>query len=1010
MLGPLLSLALQLVLAAPGNPADDPRGDPRAVVREATRAVQVDSVRSASAGWQARLARDSNDRAAALGLATLARLTYDYPTADRRYRALLTTDSLRPDRYTVYARLGLTQGLYTQGRQQEGDRLLARARDDARALEDRAAEGEALFWLAIVHASSRGPRAAITLLDSALSVIPESAQDLRAAARCRRAHMLVLLGGADASRELMGALAFARLVEEPSAEGYCLRALAVDLRYRDRADSSVAVYRTLEELRRRTRDRSGLARALMWRGDLLRQQAIYGEAREALHQALAEASASHDLGAAAEAKLLLGTLFLALNDQVTAARYVDQAVTEYAALGDSSGLMVSRSWRASVSAALSDFGRARREALEALEYFRRMGRLVDQWELYQTLADFAMREGDWAAAERALDQASVLMKRHGSTAWAAEQPFERGRLALARGDLTGAERAFTRHLAGLDPRERLLRYEARAYLADIYARRGDLARAERELTRATDELDRWRATLADKELRILAFQASQSEENDRSSSVARVLARLAGGGRAAAAFELTERRRARELVDRLAQGAALRSDSITFYPAVPQVGRSTEPVTAAEVAAQIPDGRTAILEYVTGAFGAPSTLFVLTRPESAGPSLYAFVMPPADSLTEPIARFVALLEAGGDSRHLGRALGDVLLGPALARLGPEIIRLIVVPDGPLHRIPWDALRLSDRLYVAERYAISIAPSAAVLSTLWSRARDRAARMPGPVRLLAFGNPTFSHKGTTAVGAHQSVAGETYDSAFTPVGGLSPLRASAREARMVARYAPQSEVRLGDEASAAYLRRAPLDAFRVLHFATHAVVDERSAARTTLALAPGGGEDGFLSPGDLATLKLDADLVVLSACRTAGGVVVDGEGVQGLTAPLLQAGARVVVATSWRIGDRSTVAFVDDFYRGLARGLAVGEALRAAKVKALRRGAPPSVWAAFMMVGDPLVRIPLRTPRSLPHWWPVATAALTLLLGSALAYSARMRRRRTPERRSVPSSAVARTHH
>lgn len=1010
MLGPLLSLALQLVLPAPADPADTLRDDPRALVREATRAVQVDSARWASARWQARLARDPSDRAAMLGLATLARLTYEYRTADRGYRELFATNSLRPDRYAIYARLGLTQGLHAQGRQQEADRLLGRAREDARTLGDRVAEGEALFWLAIVRASSEGPRAAIALLDSALSVLPDSAQDLRAMSRCRRAHMLVLLGGGDAARELTDALAFARQVEEPSAEGYCLRALAVELRYRDQVDSSVAIYRALEELRRRTRDRSGLARALMWRGDLLRQQAIYGEARAVLRQALAEALASHDLGAAAETKLLLGTLFLSLNDHVAAARYVDQAVSGYAALSDSSGLMVSRSWRASVSAAVRDFARARQEALEALDYFRRMGRLVDQWELYQTLADFSMREGDWAAAERSLDEASALMKRHGSTAWAIEQPFERGRLALARGDLARAERAFTRHLAGLDSTEHLLRYETRAYLADIYARRGDLARAERELTRASEELDRWRATLADKELRILAFQASQSEENDRSATVARVLGRLAAGGRAAVAFELTERRRARELADRLAQAAALRSGSDPARPAVPESGRRGAPVTAAEAAAMIPNSRTAILEYVTGAFGAPSTVFVLTHPESAGPSLYSYVMPPADSLTEPIARFVALLEAGGDSRRLGRALGDVLLGPVLAHLDPEISRLIVVPDGPLHRIPWDVLRLSDGRYVVQQYAISIAPSTVVLSTIWGRSRDRAAQVPMPIRLLALGDPTFPHNSTTAGIASRSVAAETYDSAFTPDGGLPPLRASAREARMVARYAPQAEIRLGDEASAAYLKRAPLDRFRVLHFATHAVVDERSAARTTLALAPGGGEDGFLSPGDLAALKLDADLVVLSACRTAGGVVVDGEGVQGLTGPLLQAGARGVVASNWRIGDRRTVAFVNDFYGGLARGLPIGEALRAAKLDAIRRGAPPSVWAAFVMVGDPLVKIPLRPARPLPRWWLVAAAALTLLGGGALAYSARIRRRRMSERRSVPSSAVARTHH
>jgi CHAT domain-containing protein len=170
------------------------------------------------------------------------------------------------------------------------------------------------------------------------------------------------------------------------------------------------------------------------------------------------------------------------------------------------------------------------------------------------------------------------------------------------------------------------------------------------------------------------------------------------------------------------------------------------------------------------------------------------------------------------------------------------------------------------------------------------------------------------------------------------------------------------------------------------------VDERTAARTALALAPGEGESGFVGPGDLAALQLDADLVVLSACRTAGGVVLGGEGIQGLTAPLLQAGARSVVATQWRIGDRGTLAFVEGFYSGLARGLPVGEALRAAKLEAIRRGAPPGEWAAFTAVGDPLVIVPLQVPSRAWSWWVVALAALALGAGTAGTYLLRTRRR------------------
>jgi len=153
---------------------------------------------------------------------------------------------------------------------------------------------------------------------------------------------------------------------------------------------------------------------------------------------------------------------------------------------------------------------------------------------------------------------------------------------------------------------------------------------------------------------------------------------------------------------------------------------------------------------------------------------------------------------------------------------------------------------------------------------------------------------------------------------------------------------------------------------VLHFATHALVDEQSVARTALALTPSEGENGLVGAGDLAALSLDADLVVLSACRSAGGVLIGGEGVQGLTSPLLQAGARSIVATNWRINDQRVVPFIERFYDGLARGLNVTDALRAAKVGALAAGEPPRIWAAFLAIGDPLVTVPLREPAK--SWW------------------------------------------
>ena len=312
-----------------------------------------------------------------------------------------------------------------------------------------------------------------------------------------------------------------------------------------------------------------------------------------------------------------------------------------------------------------------------------------------------------------------------------------------------------------------------------------------------------------------------------------------------------------------------------------------------------------------------------------------------------------------------------MLDPVLQGLQSEISRLLIIPDDLLHRVSLDALPLENGQPLISRYAIAIVPSAAIAAHLYARRQ----RSESP-RILAVGDPRFSEE------AAADPTTELYRSAFLETGGLPRLTASAREARLAAGFSPDAELRLRDDASESYLKRRDLAGFSIIHLASHALVDERTLERTAIALAPGDGEDGFLSAGDLSALQLNADLVVLSACRTAGGVVVGGEGVQGLVAPLLSAGARSVMATMWPVGDRSTARFVEDFYRQLAAGNDVSDALREAKLAAISRGATVAEWAAFNIIGDPLVEIRLQQPPARWRWpviLPIVVAMITALL-------------------------------
>ena len=950
MLATFLSLTVGLFVTPPADTISHPRD----LVRLALHATEQGQADSLSRQWELRVGRDSSDRMTLFGLATLARLRYDYPTAERLYRSI-RPDSISPDRLGAYAQLGLAQGLDAQGLSAQATAELIRARAAGRAAGDPTVEGEALLGLSLQRAFTEGIEAGLATLDTVARLVPADAYELHVERLRQRAALRGIVGRPGTRTDADSALALARKTGLNRLAGQALRSTAQVLQFEGKRDSSIIILRQAEELYRRGRDRAQLSSALLWHVNALLGEGDLGQANELAHRALTEGDAAHNQFTVAAAYTALGSITIFIGDFAAASENLDRSIQMFEQLGDSAGAMKARDYLAVTALAAGDRKEARRLTLESLQWYRRTQESQIELSAYRNLAIIAMQEGDWTAAEQSLRDAHALARRLQRPLWAAELAYDDARLALFRGNLPAAERGLSRYLGTLDTSQHVLRHDVRVRLADVYARRGELARATREAREAWDELERWRATLGDRELRVLAFQTSPTEMSDRDAGVVRVLARLAEGGEAEEAFELAERRRARELADRLLQASTLQSGGEP--EASDTSGRPGARVTGDDVGRLMPDS-TAILEYVTGSLGAPTTLLVLTR-ESGGARLRAYALPGADSLKGPIARFAASIQNGSQATDLARSLGDALLRPALSDLDGGVRRLIIIPDGPVHRIAFDALKLPDGQYLAERYTVSLAPSAGVLQALWRRPRSGSDR---PMRLLAFGDPAFdtgSRGGSTRGGGYQR------------------LPSSGREARLAASYSPAAVVRVRKDASEAYLKHARLDPFRVLHFATHTLVDEQTAARTALVLAPGGGESGLVGPGELAALHLDADLVVLSSCRSAGGVIVQGEGVQGLTAPLLQAGARSVVATQWEVGDRSTVRLIESVYRNLAAGVSVGDALHRAKLELLHRGSPPREWAAFVTVGDPAVEVPLRAPTPFGRW------AAILVLGMAL---------------------------
>ncbi len=395
------------------------------------------------------------------------------------------------------------------------------------------------------------------------------------------------------------------------------------------------------------------------------------------------------------------------------------------------------------------------------------------------------------------------------------------------------------------------------------------------------------------------------------------------------------------------------------------------------------DGR-ALVEYASG----HERLYAFV---AQGEDLRLLDLGPRRPIEDQVQAYLGGLK---DEDHLAGAadlarLGRQLHGKLLAPLGLSDAGVVIVPSGELARLPFEALvvaapddarRIDQLEFVLDRMDVAYAPSSAALVAL-------AARPPAPRDgyALLLGDPSYVAEREPGLLAVRGALSRSWDrlpqsrDELTRIARLLLAQrdderarddlfrlAQLEETRDVSLSTPAFELRLGREASVEALRSLAPSA-RLIHVAAHADVDRWDARRTGLVLAWNEAGQGLFSLADISGLTLDAELVVLSACRTADGRLLNGEGVQSMAGAFLAAGARGVVATLWPVQDAQAQDLMEGFAAAcLAEGETPARALRLAK-RDLRRGASvrgmlptaehpdrqlghPHYWAAFVYSG------------------------------------------------------------
>lgn len=311
-----------------------------------------------------------------------------------------------------------------------------------------------------------------------------------------------------------------------------------------------------------------------------------------------------------------------------------------------------------------------------------------------------------------------------------------------------------------------------------------------------------------------------------------------------------------------------------------------------------------------------------------------------------------------------------LLREPLQQLPGNVTRLVIVADGPLHQLPFVALRpAADGPSLGETHEIVTVPSAT--AWLWLRHLPPA---HGAHAALVMADPVLLDTVRTSAPA----ADRGWWSAAQQLGPLPFARTEGRA--LLSRIGGRGHLLVGSAASEAAVKQADPRSYRVVHFAAHALVDEERPERSAIFLAPGvATEDGLLQAREIADLPLDGHIVVLSACGSATGAVLAGEGVLGLSRAFLEAGAATVVGTLWTIRDDHAAQFFDWFYASLGRGHTVGTALADARRAAIASGMPASAWSGVVAIGDDQRRIEPATSAGLG----TSARLLTIAFGAVL---------------------------
>jgi len=403
-----------------------------------------------------------------------------------------------------------------------------------------------------------------------------------------------------------------------------------------------------------------------------------------------------------------------------------------------------------------------------------------------------------------------------------------------------------------------------------------------------------------------------------------------------------------------------------------------EIITLEETQKTLLNTKTAIFAYSVGQ--EDSYAFVITKND-----LKIYHLPDRENIQNLVKDYLRIIT---DKDNQNFTLGHELFNHLVLRgLEKNIKNIIFVPDDILHFLPFEALITNNerKSWLIKDYQIAYAPSISSLREIIERKKSN--RRKPRLDLLAFGDPSFELLETEENG------GDIFQEFFSSKSfDFFRLEYSGVEINGISSLFKKKNIFRRKEASEDQLKNHNLEDYKIIHFATHSIIDEITPGRSSIVLTldKDPAEDGFFQMREIYNTKLNSDLVTLSSCQTGLGEFIHGEGIEGINRAFFYAGASSILMSLWAVNDQASCQLMERFYTHLRSSESIMNALRKAKLELIESDplSHPYYWAGFIASGkaDEII-----FPRSLSKWIFLG-AFLVLVFGAIVILKKRLRKK------------------